>query len=477
MIRSRSRKPRRSASRKPRRSRSRKPRRSESRKPRRSESRKPRRSRSRKPRRSASRKPRRSASRKPRRSASRKPRRSRSRKPRRSASRKPRRSSSRKPRRSSSRKPRRSSSRKPRRSSSRKPLFRVAGGNIRKTIRGVSISIPHGVREPANDSISMRASNYARPYISKELLPYEFQYNPDISQPGNIHVVYAYILYLGYKHWSTVCVPVSKSVPGPGVTPIVLTIYPDATYLVKTLAIAIKRCFESMGNRRFIAFPLHMQTYTKAHVNMFLIDTVPNSEGKCTIERFEPHGGAVDVFEYNSRVTTAINELTMLLKEYGDPREYIYIDQNISCPRIGGQSFQVKEQIRLSEYLAPKIQGYCSAFSMWYLDLRLTNPTLTALEVQSMAISSIENDGQTWTAFIHNYAELMDKFANQFKAAVLDEGRGSVRRGVKSSIIAAGMYDSALEGGRNDNSDHEDWNPPLVGRIQKSGRKKKSARR
>jgi hypothetical protein len=308
----------------------------------------------------------------------------------------------------------------------------------------------------------MRVSNYVRPYISKDLLPYEFQYNPDMQHPGNIDVVYAYILYLGYKHWSTLCVPVSKSVPGPGVTPLVLSIYPDITYLVKTLTVAIKRCLESMGNRRFIAFPLHMQTDKTAHVNMILIDTIPNSDGQCTIERFEPHGATANVYEYNSRVTAAIDQLILFLNLNGDPRNYIYLDHSLSCPRIGGQSFQVKEQKRLREYLAPKIKGYCSAFSMWYLDLRLSNPTLAAMEVQTMAYSFVENDNQTWTSFIHNYGELMDKFAEEFNKSHFDNQPGSVADAVASSVMAASLHPS-LVGGTNNHSPHDDWDTgPII---------------
>jgi len=115
--------------------------------------------------------------------------------------------------------------------------------------------------------------------------------------------------------------------------------------------------FCNIKHHKYIAFPLTIYTKIGGHANM-LIYNIKNR----VLERFEPNGY---VEFYNN------NELDRLIK-LKFKESYIPIEKYYNpdfCPK---QSFQYKDN-KEKQIIDSQVVGFCSAWSIWYLDFRLSN--------------------------------------------------------------------------------------------------------
>jgi len=126
-----------------------------------------------------------------------------------------------------------------------------------------------------------------------------------------------------------------------------------------------------------------------AHANVLIYD-----KKFFSLERFDPHG-------FNDKFDTPLLDLILPdFFSYYLPINNFYTPLSY-CPRI---SFQLREEI--IEKLSTDPGGFCSAWTLWYIDLRLSNPDISRQEIVQFAINNISNSG-SFKNFIRNYSSFI----------------------------------------------------------------------
>ena len=158
------------------------------------------------------------------------------------------------------------------------------------------------------------------------------------------------------------------------------------------LDIVVERIKRSLRKKRFFVISITLQSVHRkmAHANILIYDSLKNE-----LELFDPHG-------YNTA-------------EHYDPKnvrfliEYMF--QKISPgahflnsfemnPLYGLQSVQTYE----SEQVENEIGGYCGAWALFYLHMRLANPDVPQITLIQNIKQEIIDKGN-FTNFIRNYAK------------------------------------------------------------------------
>lgn len=138
------------------------------------------------------------------------------------------------------------------------------------------------------------------------------------------------------------------------------------------------KCVKS--GEKVIIIPLIYERGMSPHANT-LIYKVENNE----IEHFEPHGGEFNADEKiqssaKKILTYFVAILNRHLKRNGLREDVKYIEASQVCPYIKGlQTIEAESKIKRKPKLEPP--GYCSAWSMFFCELNLKNPTLTSREI------------------------------------------------------------------------------------------------
>ena len=158
----------------------------------------------------------------------------------------------------------------------------------------------------------------------------------------------------------------------------------------------LKKCYNA--HTRFIFVLLSMTNkYTcsksnnQGHLNVIIYDRIEKS-----IERFEPMGNSNRFEIYSKKLDNIILNLFgkyIPILSYYSPLDF--------CPALSFQSLEIK-----SDTLQGDPGGFCSAWSLWYLDLRLSNPTLSREKIVSFALNKISILG-SFKNFIRNYSHFL----------------------------------------------------------------------
>ena len=145
------------------------------------------------------------------------------------------------------------------------------------------------------------------------------------------------------------------------------------------------------------------------HANMIVL----NKKLK-TIEHFEPHG---ELQAFDDNVSDIFNKkVKSFFKDCCFP-DYEYVEPTEVCPRIprltipgvkaiGVQAIQNETSLKLNNPLTKSIQGSCAWWSMWYLNVRIVHPELTAQSAYSKAfnlmakVSNLTSLGEDVESFI-----------------------------------------------------------------------------
>ena len=148
-----------------------------------------------------------------------------------------------------------------------------------------------------------------------------------------------------------------------------------------------------------------------AHFNMLVFD----KQNK-TAERFEPY----TKFN-NSRLNDIVNRFdTIISKDIKKYLNYKFIKPNKFCPTLG---FQQKEEDNLF-YSNDNINiikgktkgnifkqsdpgGFCGAWSLYFLDLKLTYPNYNTGKVLKKAFEALQKDKHSFRSFIRNYSNFI----------------------------------------------------------------------
>jgi len=140
---------------------------------------------------------------------------------------------------------------------------------------------------------------------------------------------------------------------------------------------------------RFVISRLTLRIkHSSGHANGLLYDTQ-----KMTLERFEPHGSdsSYNKEEFDQIVQMLFKNAGIEVKQYYRPLDF--------CPKL---SFQSLEQQSKRRRMDPG--GFCAYWSIWYLDMRLSNPDINPDKLIMESIRTIENNYDGFKAYIRSYA-------------------------------------------------------------------------
>lgn len=122
----------------------------------------------------------------------------------------------------------------------------------------------------------------------------------------------------------------------------------------------------------------------RAHANLLIYNKLTN-----TIERFDPMGGIRKEYENI--------KLDRKLKDYFNKYNINYSSPNEFCPKVSFQKLQGKEK----EFKF----GLCAAWTLWFLDFKLSNLNISDSSVLiNLALDKLNKPGsKSLTTFILNY--------------------------------------------------------------------------
>jgi glutaredoxin len=136
------------------------------------------------------------------------------------------------------------------------------------------------------------------------------------------------------------------------------------------------------GTTRFIVFPFGFTCKSGGHANYYLYDRINKS-----LERFEPNGKLID-----SCISTKVDyDIPKLLNDhYQEPFIKTYLKPLDFLPEYAFQQIQEKEPLHKGS-----TNGYCAAWSLWYIDMRLSHPQIPPKTLVDMAIAELNNNEGT----------------------------------------------------------------------------------
>jgi hypothetical protein len=146
----------------------------------------------------------------------------------------------------------------------------------------------------------------------------------------------------------------------------------------------------------FVLRPCDSSNEKTQHANMIVFDLKEK-----TIEQFDPHGKTNKTYKVNYE----------LLKNEFAKLGYKYIEQEEICPLIGPQIVQCSQNNQYDKALCNKSdpEGFCSAFSMLYADLRFSYPDVKPLILLNDLIKEFQDKKIDITGYIRNYSVFIIK--------------------------------------------------------------------
>jgi hypothetical protein len=164
------------------------------------------------------------------------------------------------------------------------------------------------------------------------------------------------------------------------------------------------------SKKRFLALFVYIKwkcDSNTAHFNMLIFDTKNK-----TMERFEPYT-KFRKEPLQNVISSLDTVLSVDIKKY---LKYKYIIPNQFCPR---QGFQYKEEdsLRSINNLGGKTVGnvqkgsdpggFCGAWSLYFLDLRLSFPDYDTQKLMKKAFDFLDGDKHSFRSFIRNYSNFI----------------------------------------------------------------------
>lgn len=138
-----------------------------------------------------------------------------------------------------------------------------------------------------------------------------------------------------------------------------------------------------------IVIPLYLKTPEGGHANILIYRKKDN-----VIEHFEPHGsrylGSSDKF--NKLIDKKLNEFILVLNKQlkkNNKEPVKLIPSNDVCPIIYG--LQVLEETSTKK-IPLEGGGYCAAWSMFFTELALKNPTIPSNELLNIIYNKLDKD-------------------------------------------------------------------------------------
>ena len=166
----------------------------------------------------------------------------------------------------------------------------------------------------------------------------------------------------------------------------------------------LKKC--KLSGKRFVICLLYINFVDTAHQNVIIFDFKKN-----TCERFEPYGMLFHKFQTVSFETMLEDALDKELKAYVKlfDKSMTYLPPSKFCPE---RSFQFYNDYYGSEYYDDP-GGFCSIWSLWWTDLRLSNPDIPQHKLIDFSKNKIKKTDLSFKQFIRNYANFIQNNRKQ----------------------------------------------------------------
>lgn len=173
---------------------------------------------------------------------------------------------------------------------------------------------------------------------------------------------------------------------------------------LKSMSLCLK------NKSRFIIVPIGIKfsSGSGGHFNVILID----KENK-TIERFEPYG--VETLHDLSIMTMFEKKFKGIFNQLA-PGYKLYSGNKL-CPESGIQMLE-EEAIQKGEGTAIELEsdpiGYCIAWSIYYVDMRLTYLKVKPQKLVKLILTNLQNYKHSLRTFIRNYSAFLLKEKTKF---------------------------------------------------------------
>lgn len=169
-------------------------------------------------------------------------------------------------------------------------------------------------------------------------------------------------------------------------------------------------CLINCKKIRFITTKLTLITKNNvSHANILIYDKHTN-----TLERFEPYGyyTILDNDDLDDKLYDYFKNIYGKIK-YVKPKDYLMT--------IKFQALSNDNDVEVQKFNDP--HGYCLAWTIWYLELRLLNPETSASDLVQKAYDDIikkyGNQKNTLIDFIRDYSKTLDDAKNDFLTKII----------------------------------------------------------
>jgi len=155
------------------------------------------------------------------------------------------------------------------------------------------------------------------------------------------------------------------------------------------------------NKKRFIIIPIGIELSNGSHANYLIYDKTSNE-----IERFEPQGNsAPNGFNYNAKFFDAV--LKNLFISYD--KNIKYIKPSDYEPKIG---FQMIEKYEINYNIGDPL-GFCAAWSIWYVDMRITYNSINRKKLIKKLFKTIRMYNLSFRNLIRNYSYKITELRDQ----------------------------------------------------------------
>lgn len=184
-------------------------------------------------------------------------------------------------------------------------------------------------------------------------------------------------------------------------------------------------------DKRFVALPFGFTCKNFGHANYLLFDKT-----KKTLERFESFGKVDTECISDELIDKKIPELFKENLKDTEYANFTYIKPLVFLPEENVQTIQEDEMRWKKRSKKNNPVGFCSVWSVWYIDLRTMNPDIeprTLVREAIKEIRNIEGENGSFTDFIRRYSLLFVDYMKQVKR-LYDGGGGDMSIPLPSMI-------------------------------------------
>ena len=169
-----------------------------------------------------------------------------------------------------------------------------------------------------------------------------------------------------------------------------------------------KKCILNKKSK-YIIIPIGIELVNGSHSNYLIYDINKNE-----IERFEPNGYH-NPYKLNYNPYLLDKLLEKKFKQIDN--NIIYFKPKDFLPKIGFQSLDATESSKFKKIGDPG--GFCAAWTIWYVDMRLSNPTIERKELIEEIIKKIKKYNFSFKNIIRNYTVKITNLRDE----ILKEGQ------------------------------------------------------